>query len=401
MYAIEHANPDSANSGLFLSGSCGYNIVNNRITLNVGEISSQRDLGNTSGTLSLELWALRQPYQGGGFTGYALAGTLLGQLNGQHFMAPTSFALDYQEPPEGSWYLALMLREWDGTAYTTRDFVNFAVPLEVGARSFVERNANGNLINVSFTEYKKSSVVDACTGQLVTNEYSVITHSTKPAASGLVLQGNCGYIEQNGKMTVTVGEIANQRDFGNTSGTLALELWALNQAYHGGDFDGIALAGTGIGSLNGQYSLYNASYDLDFQEPPAGEWYLTLMLREWNGAGYETRDCISFAVPYTSKATVDSNRKPSTNIINISFADHKKTPASILEAAKPFSVVSSSAQPSINQATLVDLTTIKGMPRKTAENIIAEQPYRSFDALSNVKGVGPKLLNMLRELFTL
>lgn len=400
MYALNNLNDSFANSGLAISGTCGYTIINNRITLNVGEITSERGLDSISGTLSLELWAMKSPYQGGAFTGYALAGTTLGQLNGQNYFAPASYVLDYQTPPEGSWYLALMLREWNGAAYETRSFINFAVPLEVGAGAFNDRNTDGNLINVSFTEQRKSSSVDAQTGQLVINEYSVMSSAAKPAAGGLLLLGNCGYVEQDGEITISVGEIANQRDGNDISGTLSLELWALNYPYTGGDFDGFAVAGTVIGTLNGQYSLYNAGYKMSYREPPEGEWYLALMLREWNGASYETRDCINFAVPYNNRGKAPVQSKPADNVINVSFTDHKKIIAAEAEPAKA-AANEKSAQPSINQATMVDLTTIKGMPRKTAENIVAEQPYSSFDALSQVKGVGPKLFKMLRELFTL
>ncbi|MFA5982645.1 MAG: helix-hairpin-helix domain-containing protein [Methylococcaceae bacterium] len=399
MHAIQNYVNRYTNVGLFLNGNCGYNLQNGQITLNIGEISNQRDDANISGTLSIELWALEQPYRGGDFTGYPLTGTSLGQINGQHVIAPVNLVLNYQEPTAGSWYVTLMLREWNGMAYETCDFINFSAPLIVASNSFYAQNAINNLVNVSFTEYKTATLFDEETGQFITNEYSIQSDMTKPAANELLLLGNCGYVMQDGRITINIGEIANQRLLGNISGTLALEIWALEQAYNGGELIGVAIAGVAIGQLLGQHSFYSTSYDLDFMVPPAGTWYLTLLLREWNGSAYETRDCVNFAVPYTVKNRSINPIKTGDNIISVSFPDNKKTLEPAAKSKAPVAKIS--AQPSINQVPLAELVTIKGLPRKTAENIVAARPYDSFDKLAKVKGVGQKLLALLGEMFTL
>jgi hypothetical protein len=121
-----------------------------------------------------------------------------------------------------------------------------------------------------------------------------------------------------------VGEIVNLRAESTVSGHLSLELWALRQAYQGGDFDGFALAGVNIDQLRGKHSIFAPQYELDYREPPEGTWQLSLMLREWNGQAYETRDCVNFALPLSVRAKNTINSKSQDNVINLGFQDAKK-----------------------------------------------------------------------------
>ena len=50
--------------------------------VDVERIHNPRDPNNLSGTLSIELWALPEPYVVGDFAGNALAGVTLGSLAG-------------------------------------------------------------------------------------------------------------------------------------------------------------------------------------------------------------------------------------------------------------------------------------------------------------------------------
>ena len=115
---------------LSLNGTCAYHIENETIHLDVEEIANNRDSGNTSGTLSVEMWALSAPYSGGDFSGYQVAAMELGELNGQHRLNNCHYAMTIRTPGEGQWYLALMLREWSNGGYVTRDFVGFPQPIK-------------------------------------------------------------------------------------------------------------------------------------------------------------------------------------------------------------------------------------------------------------------------------
>lgn len=94
---------------LTLSGDFGYRIEQDRIIINIDQISSQRALDNVSGTLSIELHG----YSDDGRE-TVLASTTIGQITGQHFLEHCVYDLVFHQPNEGSWTLALELREWDG-----------------------------------------------------------------------------------------------------------------------------------------------------------------------------------------------------------------------------------------------------------------------------------------------
>lgn len=221
--------------------------------------------------------------------------------------------------------------------------------------------------------------------------------------SELTLSGNSGYAIQGNRIIIAVDEIANRRDAGNLSGTLSLELWALEKPYAGGQFSGYAMAATQLGELRGEQFLSGCRYDLNFQEPPAGQWRLALMLREWDGAGYVTRSWVNFDLPFSVAEKPLITRSEKDNVINVEFPKHNK-PAPQASGTETRSVAVS-AEPaknqkqgvSVNEARPEDLAAVKGMSRKLAESIIASRPFASLEDLLKVKGMGEKLLNKLRD----
>lgn len=240
--------------------------------------------------------------------------------------------------------------------------------------------------------------------------YAIQPQSNADISSGLVLAGNSGYEIKNDRVVINIAEIANRRDLENISGTLSIELWALEQPYRGADFKGAALAGTRIGEISGQNFLVNCCYDLLFQEPPEGVWYLTLMLREWTDAGYVTRDYVNFSLPYIVSEKPSIVRSETDNVINVSFSDTKKTASATAEkdiaapeAAKPVphKPESENAAVSLNNASAADIVAVKGISKKLAENIVAARPFESMEELLSVKGIGPKLLQKIRRFFEL
>ncbi|MGV3757145.1 MAG: helix-hairpin-helix domain-containing protein [Verrucomicrobiota bacterium] len=114
-----------------IRGNAGYCIEGDRVRLTVDSIFNPRCADNVSGTLSLELWALTEPYVGGAFEGAALTGATFGQLAGQAEASLREFNLTFTPPPAGVWHYALMLREWTAAGFVTRDFVSFAQPVVI------------------------------------------------------------------------------------------------------------------------------------------------------------------------------------------------------------------------------------------------------------------------------
>ena len=53
----------------------------------------------------------------------------------------------------------------------------------------------------------------------------------------------------------------------------------------------------------------------------------------------------------------------------------------------------------VNTASLEQLVAVKGLGPVLAERIIAARPFKSADELQNVKGIGPKKYEQIREHF--
>ncbi|MCB1876502.1 MAG: helix-hairpin-helix domain-containing protein [Chromatiales bacterium] len=236
-------------------------------------------------------------------------------------------------------------------------------------------------------------------------------------APEIALQGNCGYEVQGDRVRVTVAQIANNRDIGNLSGTLALELWALQQPYEGGDFSGIALAGTTVGEVSGQHYFADGFYDLLFSAPPAGTWHMALMLREWTPLGYVTRDHINFALPYQVNDRPEVVRSETDNVISLRFQPKEKADSDEANADAPERIekqaiaeekheaakfaAEQSSLPSVNYSSQKELAAVKGVSKKVADRIVHARPFASVDDLLRVKGIGNKFLQKIRNLISL
>jgi competence ComEA-like helix-hairpin-helix protein len=219
----------------------------------------------------------------------------------------------------------------------------------------------------------------------------------------IALTGNCGYEIQNDRVIINIEQIANNRNGVDISGTLAVELWALKQPYSGIETNGTVLASTSIGELLDQHFLADCRYDLIFDEPPVGTWYLSVVLREWTGTGYVTRDHMDFSHPYVVASRPTIVRSDTDNVINVNFAENKN-PASQVSVEKSSNVASdqnSAAQVSLNEASVEDIETVKGISKKLAQNIVAARPFGSLEDLLNVKGMGMKLLEKIRTFISL
>lgn len=112
-----------------MTGVCRYFIDNDDIRVEAENITNHQSGILSSGNLTLEVWALEQPYQGGDFGGYMLAIEQLGALKGQYSLRNTVYQQRMQLPAEGRWYLTLMLREATDGMLIVRDFMNFDQPV--------------------------------------------------------------------------------------------------------------------------------------------------------------------------------------------------------------------------------------------------------------------------------
>ncbi|WP_221797453.1 ComEA family DNA-binding protein [Oceanobacter mangrovi] len=250
---------------------------------------------------------------------------------------------------------------------------------------------------------------------------------------GLALLGSCAYRIENNQVVVSVEQINNDRHDNNLSGTLMLQL----RASRAGEADQV-LAQTTLGELAGQYFLPACDYILDFVEPAAGLWTLSLQLREWDGEDYSLRDSMVFDLPYlvegklelvdavsnvieadfsprdTDSAPVESTietaevaveakavveavkapkaaeKKTAGKKVVAKKADAKKSAAKAVEP-KPVKVVN------VNTATVAELAAIKGISHSLAEAITADRPYKNLKELLKVRGMGARTLAKLES----
>ena len=227
--------------------------------------------------------------------------------------------------------------------------------------------------------------------------YPVAESFVQPRLSGSV---TCALAD--GFATIKVDAIENPRADDNLSGTLALELWALDAPYAGGSWQGIPVASVILGVLGGGQQLT----DCDFVVPaaaPEGPGVLTLMLREWGPLGYVTRDYCNLSLEAPAKAKPKAAAKKAAAKKE---APKEKSKAKAEAKAEPKAVAKESKVPakaavakgiSVNTANETALLAVKGLSATLVKAIIAGRPYASLDDLGSVKGVGPKLLTKLRD----
>lgn len=295
---------------------------------------------------SLQLWATDAPYSGGALAGTKVAEVALGdrRLADQYAQIEDSaFARLPAGAGEHCMVMALACSDRANTPAAILDYANYPLPQRFDLPRFVGRY---------------TLRVDA------------------------------------GRIDVAVEAIENPRSDDNLSGTLSLQVWALRAPYHGGDFEGVAVAGVELGQLAGGAQRTDICFSSEMPKLADGEWNLVVMVREWTSVGYITRDYRTFPQTHTVAPVVRlvvPAKKAVAEVVVPPVARPAVTPANKAAATQPAGV-------SVNRASEVDLAAVKGMPKAVAKAIVADRPYAKLDDLLRVKGMGAKLLEKLRGL---
>lgn len=227
-------------------------------------------------------------------------------------------------------------------------------------------------------------------------------------------QVSCTLVDASVELAIET--ISNPRVAGNLSGTLCLEVWALEAPYAGGSWAGSPVASLVLGVLAGDSAWTDCRFTVPAALPEGGA-ALTVMLREWTPAGYVTRDYRNFAaVPLLAEvapaAAVDMlplveskvavAEKPG-KMVKASAADLKKDTLEGTE--KPVKKVVGAKvavkKVSVNKASESELLAVKGLPPSVARAIIAARPFATLEDVCRAKGMGPKMLAKLRDLLVL
>jgi hypothetical protein len=235
--------PESTISPRF-NGASGYRLDHDRVDLNTSiEIPNEPFL-NTN--WQLELWASATPFA---------AGTLSGECISTFFLNPLI-------PP------SLHING------STQVFPPAARKLFFIALALVQISENGSRTIADTVYFEKQQKF------------------LQPRMGGVTAE-----ILNTGHLKINITRIENPRDAHDISGALSLEAWAVKEEYDGGNFNGECLGAFPIQPLMGRAALLDSHYLLenlgDFPDLP----YRALMLREWNGNGYITRDFLRFNKP--------------------------------------------------------------------------------------------------------
>jgi len=231
-----------------------------------------------------------------------------------------------------------------------------------------------------------------------------------------LLEGNVSCTLADGVAELSIDAIGNPRAADNLSGTLSLEVWALDAPYAGGSWVGVPVATVILGTLAGDEQWSSCQFSVPAALPGAGA-ALTVMLREWTPAGYVTRDyrniacAASLAAPVVAAAPAAkvkpaaSKKVPAAEVAKETVAKADKPaksakaakPAKLGKAAKKAAAKSEARAVSVNTASEAELAAVKGLPPSVARAIVAARPFASLEEVCKAKGMGPKMLAKLRD----
>jgi DNA-binding beta-propeller fold protein YncE len=148
--------------------------------------------------------------------------------------------------------------------------------------------------------------------------YTVIQAPGAVPTPQVGIVGNANYSMNGGNITLQVDGITNTRS--TTTGTLRLELWALTAPYPNAGATGYKIAQTSfINPLasNGSYSSSSQTVS-QLTTPPAGTWYMVLLLTEYTGAstndGFVVVDSANFSILWTTGTAVSQINGPMTGL---------------------------------------------------------------------------------------
>ena len=351
------------NSATRLGENHGYRFDGDFVYLNADVDFSDADLAADL-AWSLQLWACETGFSGAELSGVKVAEMSISPLAGGLYAEACCTAL----PPAGAadqvLALALVAYAADGLP-DVRDLAVYADP-----QSFFQPRFSGNV--------------------------------------------SCALVD--GVAEISVDAICNPRDEDNLSGTLSLEVWALDAPYAGGSWTGSPVATAIVGVLGGGNEWSDCRFNVPAALPVEGA-ALTVMLREWTPAGYVTRDYRNFAAT-PAKAEVKAKpvakakpaakpkaavaAKPATAVKALVAEVKKPEVKAVAAPAKKAVVTKAEAKAvSVNKASEDELAALKGLPREVARAIIAGRPYAAVEDVCKAKGMGLKKLAKLRDQLSL
>lgn len=245
--------PAARAADIELSGTCSWSISGTSIDLSAGKVANKSSSG-TSGTVRLRVWATSSPYSGGTISGYVLGTRTLGTLSAGYSYNNVSGYVTYSAPPDGTYYTTMTAEEYTGSGYVIRDYLTFT-----GTSVFGSGGGGGG-----------------------------------GGGGDLAIEGTGSWKISGSSIIIGADKVSNNRS-GGSSGSLRLQVWATSYPYSGGSMSGYVIGTYSLGTLSGGYYYSNLSGTVSFKAPPAGTYYTTLTLEEYDGGSYSIVDYIAFS----------------------------------------------------------------------------------------------------------
>jgi len=112
------------------------------------------------------------------------------------------------------------------------------------------------------------------------------------AHAGINMGGSVAYKISGEELTLWVEQVSNDNLLTN-SGTLKLKLTATVEPYSGGSMNGYVLGTYELGTLRALNSFNDIEAAVTYSSPPAGSYFITVTLTEWNGSNDVIVDYVS------------------------------------------------------------------------------------------------------------
>ncbi|MBN2825711.1 MAG: hypothetical protein JXQ76_10320 [Campylobacterales bacterium] len=117
--------------------------------------------------------------------------------------------------------------------------------------------------------------------------------TSSASAKSLYFDGYTSYNRYGSNITLSADYIRNTRNA--RTGTLKMQLWATRSKYRGGYINGYIVGETTLDPLYANRYYRNVSRTVYFRQPPAGYYYMTLVLAEYRHNGqYQTMDYVNY-----------------------------------------------------------------------------------------------------------
>jgi hypothetical protein len=222
------------------SGPIGYEFVNQQtqVALKV-DLINDSSKENATGTLEVQLWASDAPYESGTIRGVLCASAKLEGLSAGQYYKNLRRVVPYTPPAQkGTYNLVMLLLEYRKGAYV------------IVAHSNMQHTANLGPLPLFW--------MDA--------PWSFQTST------------------EGGTVDMKVAKI-NHRRTGNTGG-LKLAVWVTAQPYHGGPLQGYEIGEVRKDPLKPGFNYSNVTNTAKLVKPPPGQYYVSLVLLEFNNGGF-------------------------------------------------------------------------------------------------------------------